>query len=71
MLIYLFSKMRLLLNSKYYYTLYTLFILSVQMSAYYFEEGNIQLDAKQVARDPTIFQVTYLTQLNSHLRHRN
>ncbi|KAJ0883810.1 putative F-actin-capping protein subunit alpha [Helianthus annuus] len=38
---------------------------TVEVTAHYFEEGNVQLDAKHECRDSTIFQVTNLTQLNS------
>ncbi|KAI3712395.1 hypothetical protein L1987_70951 [Smallanthus sonchifolius] len=33
-----------------------LYILNIQVSAHYFEEGNVQLDAKHECRDSTIFQ---------------
>lgn len=39
----------------------------MQVTAHYFEEGNVQLDAKHECRDSTIFQVTFLCQLNSLL----
>ena len=40
---------------------------SLQVGAHYFEEGNVELDAKKEFQDSTIFQVTHLQILDFNL----
>lgn len=41
-----------------YSNLYILYLLCIQVGAHYFEEGNVQLDAKHECRDTTLIQVS-------------
>lgn len=41
-----------------YSNLYILSLLSIQVGAHYFEEGNVQLDAQHECKDTTLIQVS-------------